>query len=174
MKNYKTTIAGAILAALAFVQTFQANGGNLNDWKLWLIPAVIAAMGYVAKDAGVTGTAKLLVGCLCMMSLTSCAGMLAALASPGGQIIEAAAVTLVKQQAAKGEAAILRDSIDLLNAQIASYQAKPTSSNVGSNILNAAKIDGLKVALVAAKQQYKGLTGFDYPAAKNPAASVTP
>jgi hypothetical protein len=72
MKNYRTTIAGAALAALSFISIYQANGGELTDWKQWLIPAAIAALGYLAKDAGVSGTAKLLIGSLCLLTLPSC------------------------------------------------------------------------------------------------------
>lgn len=46
----KTTLTGAILAALTAVATFQANGGDLKDWKLWAIPAAISLLGFLAKD----------------------------------------------------------------------------------------------------------------------------
>jgi hypothetical protein len=55
MKNYKTTILGAALAAISFIAQYQTNGGSLDDWKLWAIPAIMAALGYAAKDAGVSG-----------------------------------------------------------------------------------------------------------------------
>lgn len=72
MKNYRTTIAGAALAALSFISIYQANGGELTDWKQWLIPAAIAALGYLAKDAGVTGGVKILLASLCLLTLPSC------------------------------------------------------------------------------------------------------
>ena len=72
MKNWKTTLLGAALAVVTFLATYQANGGNLADWKLWLIPALSAALGYVAKDAGVTGSMKLLIATLCLLSLPAC------------------------------------------------------------------------------------------------------
>lgn len=80
MKNWRTTFIGALLAGLSFLAAFQANGGNLSDWKLWIIPALIAVLGYLAKDAGVTGSMKA-VGVLlcCTMLLTSCGS------TPGGQ-----------------------------------------------------------------------------------------
>lgn len=72
MKNWKTTLLGAALAVVTFLATYQANGGNIADWKLWFIPALSAALGYVAKDAGVTGSMKLLIATLCLLSLPAC------------------------------------------------------------------------------------------------------
>lgn len=72
MKNWKTTLLGAALAVVTFLATYQANGGNIADWKLWVIPALSAALGYVAKDAGVTGSMKLLIATLCLLSLPAC------------------------------------------------------------------------------------------------------
>jgi len=72
MKNYRTTLVGAALAGLSFLAIYQQNGGDLADWKQWLIPAALAALGYVAKDAGVTGAVKLLFGSLCLLTLPSC------------------------------------------------------------------------------------------------------
>lgn len=72
MKNYRTTLIGAVLAALSFLAIYQSNGGDLSHWQQWLVPALIAALGYVAKDAGVTGSLKLLIACLCLLTLPSC------------------------------------------------------------------------------------------------------
>lgn len=72
MKSWKTTLLGAALAVVTFLATYQANGGNIADWKLWVIPALSAALGYVAKDAGVTGSMKLLIATLCLLSLPAC------------------------------------------------------------------------------------------------------
>lgn len=72
MRNYRTTLIGAALAALSFLAIYQQNGGDLANWQQWLIPVAIAALGYVAKDAGVTGSIKLLIACLCLLTLPSC------------------------------------------------------------------------------------------------------
>lgn len=72
MKNYRTTIVGALLAGLSFLAIYQSNGGDLANWQQWLIPVAVAALGYVAKDAGVTGSVKLLLACLCLLSLPNC------------------------------------------------------------------------------------------------------
>lgn len=55
MKNWKTTILGIIGSILTFFETYQANGGDLKDWKLYAFPLLIAAFGALAKDHNVTG-----------------------------------------------------------------------------------------------------------------------
>lgn len=56
MKNWRTTFLGTALAVAEFMSRFQTNGGTLDDWKLWLVPALLSGLGYLAKDAGVSGT----------------------------------------------------------------------------------------------------------------------
>jgi len=102
MQNYRTTIVGAALAGLTFISQFQANGGSLVDWKLWVIPALIAVLGYVAKDAGVTGTAKVLIGCLALLIIPSCTTMKqwgAALSTPKAKAVEVQLANLGIQEA---------------------------------------------------------------------------
>jgi hypothetical protein len=72
MKNYRTTLIGAALAGLSFLAIYQGNGGDLAHWQQWLIPVTIAILGYVAKDAGVSGSLKLLLASLCLLTLPSC------------------------------------------------------------------------------------------------------
>lgn len=50
MKNYKTTIAGAIAAVAVAITTVVQQGALLTDWKTWIAPAAIALMGYLAGD----------------------------------------------------------------------------------------------------------------------------
>lgn len=105
----------------------------------------------------------LILSALVSFSFTSCSGVLAYMASPAGQVTTAAATTLAKNLAKAGEASVLRKSIDMMQAQIASYEAQPQPAGIPAQFLLVAKIDGLKVAVTAAQQQYKGLTGLDYP-----------
>ena len=155
-------VAGGVASGFLFVTE------SLLSWiaRRYATPQLI-----VVKDA--IDALKKVAPVLCVLCLTSCAGTLAFLASPQGQLIESAAVAIVKDQAKKGEAAVLRVSIDNLTAQIKKYDAQDTSGSVSAQIVTTAKLDGLKVALTACQQQYKGLTGLDYPAAKNPVL-VTP
>jgi hypothetical protein len=46
MNDLKTTILGAIGAGVAAIGIFTTNGGNLADWKLWVVPCLIAIFGY--------------------------------------------------------------------------------------------------------------------------------
>lgn len=75
MKNWKTTLIGALLAGLSFLAIYQSNGGALDKWQQWIIPALIAVMGYLAKDAGVTGGLKVLLILLVCGMMVSCKGM---------------------------------------------------------------------------------------------------
>lgn len=68
MNSWKTTIVGALLAGLAFLSIFQANGGDLAHWQQWVIPFCIAALGWVAKDNNVSGKVPMiLAGLLCLL-----------------------------------------------------------------------------------------------------------
>jgi hypothetical protein len=73
MRNWRTTLIGAALAAVTAIALYQQSGGDLSDWKQYAIPVLLAFLGYLAKDAGVTGSVKLLIACLCLLSLPACA-----------------------------------------------------------------------------------------------------
>jgi len=53
MKNWRTTIIGAIGAAFIAIQPLIETG--VIDWKAVAIAALVALFGYLAKDAGVSG-----------------------------------------------------------------------------------------------------------------------
>lgn len=74
MKDWKTSLAGAVLAVLTFLGTYQANGGNLTDWKLWAIPAAIAFLGYIMKDAAGGKVQCNPIACLAALVI-ACVGM---------------------------------------------------------------------------------------------------
>jgi len=48
--SWKTTMTGALLAGATALATYQANGGSLNDWKLYVVPVLVAVLGYFSKD----------------------------------------------------------------------------------------------------------------------------
>ena len=56
MKNWRTTIVG-LFGAIWIVAEPIISAGQI-DWKALATAIVVAALGYFAKDAGVTGTAK--------------------------------------------------------------------------------------------------------------------
>lgn len=47
----KTTIIGLLAAAAAAIQSTVQAGAQINDWKTWILPVTLAALGYLAKDA---------------------------------------------------------------------------------------------------------------------------
>lgn len=47
----KTTIIGIIAAAAAAIQGIVQQGHSIEDWKTWILPAALAALGYLAKDS---------------------------------------------------------------------------------------------------------------------------
>lgn len=51
MKDWKTTIIGTALAACYVLQTTLQAGNSLADWKTWIVPVLLAALGYLAKDS---------------------------------------------------------------------------------------------------------------------------
>lgn len=53
MKNWKTTLAGCIGAALLVVLNLYQTG--TVDWRTLVMAAAIAAVGVLAKDLNVTG-----------------------------------------------------------------------------------------------------------------------
>lgn len=53
MKNWKTTLFGALAAVVIAIQPIIATG--TIDWKAVGLAALVAALGYFAKDSNVTG-----------------------------------------------------------------------------------------------------------------------
>lgn len=47
----KTTLLGLLAAAAAAIQTVVQQGGSIQDWKTWILPVVLALLGYAAKDS---------------------------------------------------------------------------------------------------------------------------
>lgn len=56
MKNWKTSLLGAILAAFVAIQPLFEAGEY--DYKKLVFAAVIAAFGFLSKDFNVTGLKK--------------------------------------------------------------------------------------------------------------------
>ena len=50
MKDWKTTAVGASLAGFVAVDIYQKSGGSLDDWKAWVVPFLIAILGFVSRD----------------------------------------------------------------------------------------------------------------------------
>lgn len=73
LKNWKTTLAGFVFAVLVALQTFASTGGDITDWKQWLIPALVAGIGALLPDPkSGNGGMKLPLLLLCFFCLCSC------------------------------------------------------------------------------------------------------
>lgn len=84
MKNWRTTIIGALLSGVTAISIYQGNGGNLEDWKLWILPAIMQVLGFLAKDAWISGGVKILIGTLLCAELASCVNT--TVTSPDGTV----------------------------------------------------------------------------------------
>jgi len=51
----KTTIIGVAAAVAAAIQAIVQQGAKIEDWKTWLLPATLAALGFLSKDYDKTG-----------------------------------------------------------------------------------------------------------------------
>jgi hypothetical protein len=47
----KTTVIGLLAAVAAAIQNVVQNGAEITDWKTWILPATLAALGYLAAEA---------------------------------------------------------------------------------------------------------------------------
>lgn len=50
ISNWKTTLAGGVFAALIAIQQFTSAGGDVSDWKQWIVPSLIALLGALLPD----------------------------------------------------------------------------------------------------------------------------
>ncbi len=57
MKNWRATLAGAAGAVVTYLVNFFQTGQVL-DYRAMSISAAMVALGYLSKDAGVTGDRK--------------------------------------------------------------------------------------------------------------------
>lgn len=47
----KTTIIGLLAASAAALQSILQQGAKIEDWKTWVLPVTLAALGYLSRDA---------------------------------------------------------------------------------------------------------------------------
>ena len=126
-------------------------------------------LGLVVKDKS-----QIILAVLCMLSLTSCAGLLAYAASPLGQASIATAEALGKQLAKATEQRVLEQIIIKASASIDALNAQGVNPDVAKEIVRQSEIAGLTAVITTAQQQYIGLTGKSFTLPKNPLPSVTP
>ena len=71
IRNWQSTVIGVALAVLLIMQETD----DLSNWKVWVIPALIAALGIITRDANKSSVAtgvKLLIIGLCATTFIAC------------------------------------------------------------------------------------------------------
>jgi hypothetical protein len=106
--------------------------------------------------------AQIILVCLCLLSLTSCAGLTAFIASPLGQASIVTAEALGKQLASAAEESVVAQVILKAHAQIAVLNARGIQSDTAQEIVRQSEILGLAAVVIAAQQQYAGMAGHPY------------
>ena len=101
IKNWKTTLLGAVLAALVVLQQYSAEGGDLTDYKQWILPTLIALICALMPDPkSGNGQMKLPLVLLCALCLCSCSALTPertkALAEVGLAVLESRGIVTPK------------------------------------------------------------------------------
>lgn len=130
-----------------------ANGGAKGIWN-----AVVFG----------TNVPKVLVACLAVLSLSSCAATTSFLASPFGQAVEASAVSLGKQLAKEVELQGIAAVINKATAKIAALKAEPLPTTTLALIERGGELSMLNAVIAAAQSRYKERAGHAYTPDKNP------
>lgn len=85
MKNWKSTIIGALLAASDVLLQFLADPKfDFTDWKHYIRPLLLAALGYVVADARKTAQLVILFGTFLL--LPSCVTTETTITGPDGTV----------------------------------------------------------------------------------------
>lgn len=149
-----------------------ATGRGLIGW----IRAILYGDNASGADKSRLDTSKLplLVAGLCLLGLTSCAGVTAWMASPLGQATVATATALGKQVAKTAEGAVLVQIILKAEGQRAALVAQGENAEVAKEVLRQSEIAGLAGVVEAAQTKYQMLTGARYVMPKQPAGEVNP
>jgi hypothetical protein len=94
-----------------------------------------------------------------MLSLSSCAGVLAFMGSPMGQAAIATAAALGKQLAKATETAVIAEIITKATTSVARLNAQGLNTDVAKEIVRQSELAGLQAVIDTAQIQYTGLTG---------------
>lgn len=74
--NWKTTLLGAAMAVLVVLQEYLSEGGDLTDYKQWILPTLIALICALMPDPkSGNGQMKLPLVLLCALCLCSCSAL---------------------------------------------------------------------------------------------------
>ena len=159
--QYAGYISLAVLASMILGRVWTAllnNGGLRGIWN-----AVIS---------GTNTPVKLLIACLCLLALPSCATATAFLASPFGRAAFATADQLAKQVILTTEQVGLEQIILQAGSKVSTLKAEGVNSDLVKETLKASEIAGLNGVIEAAQAKYQQLTGHRFTQPKNPVSSV--
>ena len=65
IRNWQTTVIGVVLAILIVIQS-----NDITNWEEWIVPALIAGLGVLSRDANKTSENSGLKVLLCLLALT--------------------------------------------------------------------------------------------------------
>ena len=65
LRNWQTTLIGVVLAILLVIQS-----NDLSNWQEWIVPALIAGLGVLSRDANKTSESSGIKMLLCLLALT--------------------------------------------------------------------------------------------------------
>lgn len=149
----------AVLAAWGRYNKARKNG--LAPW-----PAFLTVFNGSANTV-------LVIACLCMLSLSSCATWAAIAASPFGRATIATADQLAAQVVKTTEQDGLQEIIIQAGAKVAALNAQGVNSDAVKETLRLSQIAGFMAVIEAAQDKYLSLTGVRFSAPKQP-VNVTP
>ncbi len=150
------TLVGALIAAYGRYNKGRQNGLS----PLQAIMAVIEGTN--------TPGAKVLMMCLCVLTLSSCATTAAFLASPFGQATLQTADQLGKQVVLATEETGLQQIILQASAKVSALNAEGINADAVKETLRLSEIAGFAGVIEAAQVKYEQLTGKRFSLPKNP------
>jgi|GEM_PF-3253511 len=150
--------------AFASIRRARANGLNWPDAILAFLEGtnVPTPAGAIVPASSIAAKASLLLGALCLLSMTSCAGLTAFIASPLGQTTLITAEALGKQLANAAEESVVAQIITKATGQVALLQAQGVNADTTKEIVRQSELAGLQAVIDAAQNQYIGMTGAKY------------
>jgi hypothetical protein len=117
---------------------------------------------------GTNVPSKLLIACLCMLSLTSCETTAAFLASPFGRATLASADALGKAVIQTTERAGLEQIILQAGDKVAALNAEGVNADLVKEMLRKSETAGFQAVIDAAQSKYVKLTGGRFTVGKQP------
>ncbi|MFZ2279871.1 MAG: hypothetical protein WAW39_18885 [Prosthecobacter sp.] len=153
-------VGALVLVLIAFVfRFFTARKNGLS-----VVDALLATL----KGTNVPTKLPLLIACLCMLTLSSCATSSALIASPFGRALIATADQLGKAVIETTQKVGLEQIILQASAKVSSLKAEGINADPVKEILRGSQISAFTDVIEAAQAKYEQLTGKRFTLPKNP------